>query len=702
MPSRRCKRALLVTLSLGFLAAAGIASGQGGSSSWELKVCADQDNMPYSNEAGEGFENQIVAAVATAVQARVSYVWLPRLRNQAQDLLLLRDGTCDVFLDIGNGQDPYLPTLDYYQSTYEFFYRADAGFTIGSLDDPALKSLRLGTAAASPAATAFATRDMIGNNRSYYPRPPSGVTEAMIEDVAAGVIDVGAAWGPEVAYFAAQQPVKLAVVPVTPEIDVDGLSMIYTSAMGVRSNDTELRDLLNEGISRSWDEIQAILQEFDVPVVPLPRPATSIATLQGGAVTGAAGEADETVRIGVILPMQTGQQPLGAFTPDVLGSLAYRGAIMAFEDFTGGVEAAGRQLKVLVTSAPDAAATVRATNRLVGVEGVSAIVGGLGRSVARRLSDLAEERGFVFMNIGAQDDSLRGVRCDRNTFHVEASSSMYVDALVDQVAASGASSVFVVRSDSPEDAVRFARMRSDLADRGAATSNLRSLVVKEGEPNFVPALEAARAAGADLVVMLLDAPSQLVMLGQLETSGLEVEAIGYPDVAAQTRQFYATAAFEDPMTGTGRHLALWEGTLDTSDNGDVNGRFVSRYGQAMDPPAWSAYVALKLLVEAAVATGTSDATAWIEYLVDPDTVIDVYKGDGTSFRSWDHQLRQPLYVVGTRADYSDKRAFRDVAFELGQVPTEAGQGSAAWAQELDALGVGEGESTCDLGEPGRR
>lgn len=667
------------------------AAAQGKSATWELKVCADQDNLPYSNEAEQGFENHIVSAVAAAVHAKVSYVWLPALRNTSQDLLLLSSGACDAFLDIGNGGAPFLPTLDYYQSTYEFFFRADAPFTIASLDDPVLQTLKLGSAAASPAGTAFALRGLVQSTFNYYPTPPTGVTEAMVRDVVDGVIDVAAAWGPEVAYYAAMQPTKLTTVPVTPEIDVNGLSMIYTAAMGLRSNDTDLRDILNQGIADSWDEIQAILQDFGVPIVELPEPATSIAIVR------TEGEAPvpsqpEAVRIGVVLPMQTGAEPLGAFTPDVLGGLAFQGATLATEDLASGVEDSGKLLKVLITSAPDMPSTIRAVNRLVGEEGVTAIVGGFDFATALRLSDLAAERGFVFMNIGAQEDALRGSSCSKYAFHVEASSSMYLDALMAYIVAGGARNVFFIRTDESEQVARMNRVNEDLA-AGVMGDGIviNSYVVHPREPNFTGAIEAIRDASPDLVVMLLDTQSELIMLGQYETAGVDSAIIGYPEGASQIRLFYATSSFESPVSGSGNHFSLWEGSFDQGEAADLNQRFLGRFGQPMDPPAWSAYVAVKLLTEAAVATGTVNAADWITYLEASDTVIDVFKGQGTSFRYWDHQLRQPVYVVGINPDYTDKKAYRDIAEVVYEIPS-----ASSSTRELDALGVSSQSTTCDL------
>lgn len=669
----------------GLLLLLGASSGvaQQAPDTWQLTVCADQDNLPYSNAKQEGFENQILTQVAAAIGATIDYVWLPRIRNNSQDILLLRDGTCDVFLDIGNGQAPYLPTLDYYQSTYVFFYKKDAGFTVASVDDPGLRDLRIGTAAASPAGTALALRDLIGNLRDYFPVPPTGVTEAIVRDVASGALDVGAAWGPEVAYFARQLGADLELVPIEPQIDVNGLSMVYTAAMGVRTGDLDLRDALNAGLASSWTAVQRILDDFAVPQLPLPTPSLSIAEASQSA----------TLTLGVVLPMLTGGEPLGAFTSDVVGSLAAMGATLAAEELAGLVAASGRQLKVLISSAPDLASTLRAAHRMVHAEQVSALVGGFDDASVQALAELATQEGVLFMNVGAQGDELRSQACSPLVFHVEASSAMYIDAALLRFVATGHSRWYVVGSDDATQRARQARATTALHSQGA--SIVGTSVVAPGQPNYVPALVAASQSQPDALLLLLEAPAQLTLLGQYAPPGLGADVILYPNGASQTRQFYANALYYSPDAVSGDMIALWEATIAQGAAGHLNGRFLQRFGQGMDPPAWATYVALKLLVEAAIETGSEEAAAWSVYLLDPATEIDVLKGPGTSFRQWDHQLRQPLYAVALNPEFTDKKAFRDIATVVAELP-EVGDGSSA-ATALDRLGAEPRAAGCTVG-----
>jgi mxaJ protein len=172
-------------------------------------------------------------------------------------------------------------TAPYYRSTYVFVTRQ--GRPVRSLDDPALRRLRIGVqligddGANPPPAHALAARGVIDNVAGFTvygdyrePNPPARVVDA----VAAGEVDAAVAWGPMAAYFARCQPVPLDVTPVEPAVDpTSGLPMTFAIALGVRKGNTELRDRLDAILVRRKAEIDAILDEYGVPRVARPQPA---------------------------------------------------------------------------------------------------------------------------------------------------------------------------------------------------------------------------------------------------------------------------------------------------------------------------------------------------------------------------------------------------------------------------------------------
>jgi quinoprotein dehydrogenase-associated probable ABC transporter substrate-binding protein len=239
-----------------------------------LRVCADPNNLPFSNRRLEGFENKIAELVARELNAKVEYTWRAQRRGFIRETL--KAGACDVIIGMPSSLELALTTAPYYRSTYAFVYRKDKGLNIRSFDDPALRDLRVGVQmigddfANTPPAHALASRHVIENVKGYsvygdyaQENPPARIIEA----VAQGEVDVVVAWGPLAGYFAKRQRVPLEVVPVSPQIDLPFLPFVYDISMGVRRGDETFREQLDEILVRKSQEIEAILDEYGVPRV---------------------------------------------------------------------------------------------------------------------------------------------------------------------------------------------------------------------------------------------------------------------------------------------------------------------------------------------------------------------------------------------------------------------------------------------------
>lgn len=255
--------AVLVALALAFPSAAA-----------ELRVCADPNNLPFSNRAGEGFENDIARIVAGEMHRELVYTWWPQRRGFARNTL--RANRCDVIMGIPSAYELAQPTAPYYRSTYVFVTRRDRKLRISSLDDPVLRKLRIGIHAIGddyanvPPAQALASRGLVRNIVGYSiygdyskPNPPA----RLIEAVASGDVDVAIAWGPLAGYFASKQKPRLTVTPLSPQIDLPFLPFVFDIAMGVRRGDNALRDELERAIAHRKADIDAVLRRYHVPLV---------------------------------------------------------------------------------------------------------------------------------------------------------------------------------------------------------------------------------------------------------------------------------------------------------------------------------------------------------------------------------------------------------------------------------------------------
>jgi mxaJ protein len=239
-----------------------------------LKVCADPNNLPFSNDRLEGFENKIVALIAKDLDATVSYVWWAQRRGFIRHTL--KAGDCDLWPGIASGIEMAATTRPYYRSSYMFVTRADRRLEIRSFDDARLKSLTIGVqmvgndAMNTPPAHALARRGITQNVRGYMlygdyrqPNPPAAIMEAVAE----GRIDVGVVWGPLAGYFAAREARPLSLVPVEPQIDGAQWPMVFDIAMGVRRDDKDFKHEIDRLLAREHAAIDAILDAYHVPRV---------------------------------------------------------------------------------------------------------------------------------------------------------------------------------------------------------------------------------------------------------------------------------------------------------------------------------------------------------------------------------------------------------------------------------------------------
>jgi mxaJ protein len=240
----------------------------------ELRVCSDPNNLPFSNQQQQGFENRIAELVAHDLNSRLTYTWWAQHRGYVRNSL--NANQCDLLIGVPASFERTINTVPYYRSTYVFVTRRDRHLNIRSFDDPALKRLTIGVQMIgddftnTPPAHALTQRHMIQNVRGYSvygdyrrPNPPARIIDA----VANGDIDVAVAWGPLAGYFAQKEPVPLDITPVSPQIDLPFLPFVFDISMGVRRGDTALRERLNTVITRRKADIDRILEQYGVPRV---------------------------------------------------------------------------------------------------------------------------------------------------------------------------------------------------------------------------------------------------------------------------------------------------------------------------------------------------------------------------------------------------------------------------------------------------
>jgi mxaJ protein len=237
-----------------------------------LTVCADPNNLPFSNRAGQGFENKLAETIARELHARLDYVWWAQRRGYVRNTL--NERKCDLWPGVASTVEMLATSRPYYRSTYVFVTRAGDHLAGLTLDDPRLRRLRLGVQLVgddgvnTPPAHALARRNIVANVRGFMlygdyrqPNPPAAIVRA----VAAGEIDVGLVWGPLAGYFAAHSPVPLQIQPVTPWLDDTSWPMVYDISVGVQRSDTRLLNEVDRVLAERHGEIEALLDRYRVP-----------------------------------------------------------------------------------------------------------------------------------------------------------------------------------------------------------------------------------------------------------------------------------------------------------------------------------------------------------------------------------------------------------------------------------------------------
>src|SRR5580704_8092119 len=254
--------ALALTAAL-FISRTAIAQSPGLGESAELvdpktfRVCADPRNLPFSDEAGKGFENKLAELFASKLAEPVSYTYYPQVIGFVRNTLnALR---CDVVMGAAVGDDLMQTTVPYYHTTYALVFKPGNGLDgIDSLEDPRLKARHIGIVAGTPPATILAEQRLMLLAKPYALTVDTRIdapTQTMVDDIESGTIDIGVLWGPIAGYRAQNANPRLTVVPLLKEHE----RMDFRIALGVRHSDQDWKRKLNRLIIENRPEINRIL-----------------------------------------------------------------------------------------------------------------------------------------------------------------------------------------------------------------------------------------------------------------------------------------------------------------------------------------------------------------------------------------------------------------------------------------------------------
>src|SRR5437867_9014724 len=224
-----------------------------------LRICADPDYVPYSNRAGQGFENKIAEAVAKALGESVEYTWESTRGQGGFPEFLARTldaNKCDVVMNIPYGSRDELTTQPYYVSSYVFVFKKSKNYDIKSMDSAVLKRIKIGFESDTPAENGLKMRGLLPATMAFDVGGDSTDSPAvMLNALDSGQIDVLITWQPAIGAFLSRHP-DLEVVPV-PNARTLGPPEHYTFPMsvGVRQGDESLKRRLDDVIAKRRSEL---------------------------------------------------------------------------------------------------------------------------------------------------------------------------------------------------------------------------------------------------------------------------------------------------------------------------------------------------------------------------------------------------------------------------------------------------------------
>jgi mxaJ protein len=273
---------LLAALSLAGLSVPAVALAQAADQAPSLKafrVCQDPNNMPFSNDKGEGIENRIAQLFARQLNLPLEYYSFPQrmgfVRNTLRYKLPGEDYRCDVILGVPAGWGQASSTKPYYRSTYALIFPKGKTFDgVMSGSDFLVKvqamepKPKIGLYDKSPASAWLAKHGLVDAAVVYpilNPDPEQFPGEIIAKDLAHGNIDVAVVWGPIAGYYASHVPgAEFTVVPLKSE---PAVRFDYAIAMGVRYGEPAWKAQIEQLIDANRPAIHAILEEYGVPLV---------------------------------------------------------------------------------------------------------------------------------------------------------------------------------------------------------------------------------------------------------------------------------------------------------------------------------------------------------------------------------------------------------------------------------------------------
>jgi branched-chain amino acid transport system substrate-binding protein len=372
-----------------------------------------------------------------------------------------------------------------------------------------------------------------------------------------------------------------------------------------------------------------------------------------------------------------------AGTSAEMANYAVMGARLGAEEANTTAQMFGTSVELITEEAMEPAQLIPTARKLTAQPGLVAIIGALDEAMTVVLSEFTQQEGVVLLNTTARGGALRGAQCRRSTFHTVADVAMNVDAIGQWLVQNNRKRWHFVAAEDALGQEVYRRASRLLQAQGG--TELGREVMRPGRPDYQLLLERVGQQDAEVIFVALRGEDLRQFLGQYTASGLTALVSGAP--------LDMIAVWSTPPTHVkGVWATSWYHQFERYSARELNRRFLRRFGKPAEAYAWANWAAVKLVVEGVLRTGSTDPAALVSYL-EGAPAFDGHKGKSLTFRDWNHQLRQPMYIVQAR-DGPPENPW-DVFEIVSEMPPPTARGKSV-ADILDTLGESKAETKCQL------
>ncbi len=364
----------------------------------------------------------------------------------------------------------------------------------------------------------------------------------------------------------------------------------------------------------------------------------------------------EAIRVGHITP-RTGF--LGQ-----LGEYGLNAAQMAVDETNAAGGVLGRKVELIAEDSVNPGVAVTKVQKLVERDKVLCLVGEISSASALAIAEQANRYKVVYINSGANSDELRGKNCNRFMFHVEGCNTMYTKTIGTWQKSKNlikGAKWYMLTADYAFGHDLFRVSSRFLTENGGTV--LANDMVPTNTADYSAYILKIRQAKPDFVYINLAGSDQTTFLKQYKEYNMPIPLAGG---VMDTVPFWGAGI--DSLSG--HWQSLWYHGLTLPASQAFTKRYSDKHGKPPDNQAWGDYVAVKILLQAMAETKSTEAAKWVPYF-EKGASFDILKGRKGSFRDWDHQLLQEMYVVKVK-DKKDAKDKWDI-FELVQTVPASGE-----------------------------